>query len=142
MSIQIQPLKPIKSSPPSWWTMFLDATDPPAFSWSRIMGFLLVFVFLILVVYFSLQSGSLIVPSKEWVYILVAFAASKPIQRYAESKDNEAALNYDFQMAQLNMGILNSTTTPPVQPTQVVIPVVTPTPKPVVNEGVPTVQMP
>ena len=120
MSREIQPLKPSVASPPSFWTMFLDATDPPAFSWARIMGFLVIMTFLVLAVYFSIQAGALIVPSKEWVYVVVAFAASKPIQRYSESRECESQRNYDFQMAQLNMGILNSTTTQqyPQQPYQ------------------------
>lgn len=57
-----------------------------------------------LAVYLSISTGSLIVPPKEWVYIIVAFSLMKPVQRFAEAKDNESQLNYDFQMAQLSMG--------------------------------------
>lgn len=82
--------------------MFLDGTSPPAFSYTRIVGFMFVSVFLGLTAYLSIQSGSLVIPSKEWVYILIAFSLMKPIQRFAETKDNEVQLNYDFQMAQLD----------------------------------------
>jgi hypothetical protein len=106
--IEIQSLIKPKVKPPALWSMFLDGTDPPSFSYTRIVGFLFIIVFLILVGYLSISSGTLIVPSKEWVYILISFSLMKPIQRFAESKDNENQLNYDFQMAQLEKKIDNN----------------------------------
>ena len=41
---------------------------------------------------------------KEWVYIIVSFSLMKPVQSFAESKDTESQLNYNFQMAQLTSG--------------------------------------
>jgi hypothetical protein len=105
--IEIKPLRRPKEKSPALWSMFLDGTDPPSFSYTRIVGFLFVVVFLFLVGYLSISTGTLIIPSKEWVYILIAFSLMKPIQRFAESKDNENQLNYDFQMAQLEKKIDN-----------------------------------
>jgi hypothetical protein len=104
MSNEIKSLKPQKPKAPALWSMFLDATDPPALSYSRVVGFIVIVTFMAITAYLSLSSGVLVVPPKEWVYILVAFSLMKPVQRFAESKDNEAQLNYDFQMAQLAMG--------------------------------------
>ena len=101
MSDEIKPLVKKKRGP-RISSMFLDATDPPAYSYTRVVGFLFVVVFLILVGYLSISTGTLVIPSKEWVYILIAFSLMKPIQRFAESKDVENQLNYDFQMAQLD----------------------------------------
>jgi hypothetical protein len=114
MSKEIKPLKDPKGRPPPLWTMFLDATDPPAFSYSRIIGFAVIALFLTLVGYLSISSGALVLPTKEWVYILVSFSLMKPIQRFAETKDNEAQLNFDFQMAQLKMEPLAGQQPPPV----------------------------
>lgn len=82
--------------------MFLDGTSPPSFSYSRIVGFIVITVFLALAAYLSITTGTLIIPDKSWVYIIVSFALMKPVQRFAEAKDNETQLNYDFQMAQLD----------------------------------------
>jgi len=101
MSKEIKSLTPAKPKAPPIWSMFLDATDPPSFSYSRIIGFIVIATFMTIVSYLSMSSGALVVPPKEWVYILVAFSLMKPVQRFAESKDNESQLNYDFQMAQL-----------------------------------------
>lgn len=102
MDNEIKTLTPIKQVAPPWWTTFLDATNPPAFSYARVVGFIVIVVFMGIVSYLSIKTGSLIIPPKEWVYILVAFSLMKPLQRYAETKDNESQLNYDFQMAQLD----------------------------------------
>ena len=104
MQREIKSLTSNTPKSPAWWTMFLDATDPPAFSYARIIGFIVISVFLSMAAYISFSTGSLVVPPKEWVYILVAFSLMKPIQRFAESKDNASQLNYEFQMAQLSMG--------------------------------------
>jgi hypothetical protein len=104
MSNEIKSLKSPKPKAPALWSMFLDATDPPSFSYSRIVGFIVIITFMAMTAYLSLSTGVLVIPPKEWVYILVAFSLMKPVQRFAESKDNEAQLNYDFQMAQLSMG--------------------------------------
>lgn len=101
MNNDIKSLMAPKPKSPALWTMFLDGSEPPSFSYTRIVGFLFVVVFLALVGYISVSTGTLIIPSKEWVYILIAFASMKPIQRFAEAKDNETQMNYDFQMAQL-----------------------------------------
>lgn len=106
--MNIKPLTPSAQNPPPFWTVFLDGADPPSFSYSRVVGFLVIVLFLFLSGYLSITTGALIVPSKEWVYILIAFSLMKPLQRYSETKDNEAQLNYDFQMAQLNMPTLKS----------------------------------
>jgi hypothetical protein len=111
MSDEIKSLIPVTETPPKWWTTFLDATSPPAFSYMRIVGFAVITVFLSVWAYLSLTTGTVIIPSKEWVYILVAFSLSKPIQRFAETKDNESQLNYDFQMAQLTANLTSSKTT-------------------------------
>jgi hypothetical protein len=108
MSNEIKSLKNLESKSPPLSTMFWDGTNPPTYSYTRIVGFLFVVVFLALVGYLSIQSGTLIIPSKEWVYILIAFSLMKPIQRFAESKDNENQLNYDFQIAQLDKQIKSS----------------------------------
>ena len=102
MDNEIKTLTPTKQVAPPWWTTFLDATNPPAFSYARVVGFIVIVVFMAVISYLSITAGTLVVPPKEWVYILVAFSLMKPLQRYAETKDNEAQLNYDFQMAQLN----------------------------------------
>ena len=104
MSDEIKSLIPKKEKAPPFWSMFLDGTSPPAFSYTRFVGFLVIVVFLALAAYISVSTGTLITPTKEWVYILVAFSLMKPVQRYAEAKDNETQLNYDFQMAQLAAG--------------------------------------
>ena len=104
MSTEIKTLKPQKPKAPALWSMFLDASDPPSFSYARIVGFIVIATFMAMTAYLSISSGVLVVPPKEWVYILVAFSLMKPVQRFAESKDNEAQLNYDFQMAQLSLG--------------------------------------
>lgn len=92
-----------KSTAPAWWTIFIDATEPTCFSYARVTGALVIIIFLALATYLSLTSGSLIVPPKEWIYILVAFALGKPIQRFAETKEVEAQLNYDFQVKQIEL---------------------------------------
>lgn len=102
MDNDIKSLKLAKPVAPPLWTLFLDATSPPAFSYSRIVGFIVIAIFMVIVSYLSFSSGVLVVPPKEWVYILISFSLMKPLQRFAESKDNETQLNYDFQMAQLN----------------------------------------
>jgi len=102
MANEIKSLIEPKPKAPALWTIFLDGTEPPAFSYTRVIGFLFVVVFLVLVGYLSIKSGTLIIPSKEWVYILVAFSLMKPLQRFAETKDNEVQLNYNFQMSQLD----------------------------------------
>lgn len=104
MNNDIKSLTPIGKKSPPLWTMFMDGTNPPAYSYSRIIGFIVISIFMIMMVYFSFISGTLIVPPKEWIYIIVAFSLMKPIQRFAETKDNENQLNYDFQMAQLAIG--------------------------------------
>lgn len=91
-----------KEKSPAIWTAFLDGALPPAFSYARIIGFIVIITFMAVTTYLSLTSGTLIVPPKEWVYIIITFGLSKPIQKFAEVKDNEAQLNYDFQMAQLD----------------------------------------
>ena len=118
MSKEIKSLMPAKSKAPALWSMFLDASDPPAFSYSRIVGFIVITTFMALAAYLTISTGTLIIPPKEWVYILVTFSLTKPIQRFAESKDNEAQLNYDFQMAQLTVG--QTPTTGSISPTKVV----------------------
>jgi hypothetical protein len=100
--MDIQPLTPVKAKSPSLWTMFIDGADGSCFSYMRITGFMVITVFLALSAYLSIQSGSLIVPSKEWLYILLTFAAIKPIQKFSEVKEIENQLNYDFQTIQLN----------------------------------------
>lgn len=102
MDNEIKSLTAVKQSAPPFWSTFLDATDPPSFSYSRIVGFIVIVTFMIIVSYLSITTGTLIVPPKEWVYIIVVFSLAKPLQRFAETKDNEAQLNYDFQMAQLD----------------------------------------
>jgi hypothetical protein len=109
MSKEIKSLIPTKPKAPALWSMFLDATDPPSFSYARIVGFIVLVTFMAIAAYISISTGTLVVPPKEWVYILVAFSLMKPIQRFAESKDNESQLNYDFQMAQLAVGQPSST---------------------------------
>lgn len=118
MSKEIKSLMPVKPKAPALWSMFLDASDPPAFSYSRIVGFIVITTFMALAAYLTISTGTLIIPPKEWVYILVTFSLTKPIQRFAESKDNEAQLNYDFQMAQLTVG--QTPTTGSISPTKVV----------------------
>lgn len=102
MDNEIKTLTPTKQIAPPFWTTFLDATSPPSFSYSRVVGFIVVVVFMAVISYLSITTGTLVVPPKEWVYILVSFSLMKPLQRFAESKDNEAQLNYEFQMAQLD----------------------------------------
>lgn len=102
MDNEIKSLGLPKQKSPPLWTLFLDGTSPPSYSYSRIVGFIVIVTFMIMVSYLSFTSGTLIVPPKEWVYIIVVFSLSKPLQRFAETKDNESQLNYDFQMAQLN----------------------------------------
>jgi hypothetical protein len=109
MNANIKPLVTSEKSPP-WWTVFLDGTSPASFSYARVSGGLVLLVFLGLTVYLSITTGTLVIPSQEWVYILIAFALGKPVQRYAEAKDNESQLNYEFQMAQLAM---EKSSTPP-----------------------------
>lgn len=105
--------------------MFLDATEPPSFSYSRIVGFIVIATFMALATYLTISTGTLVIPPKEWVYILVAFSLMKPVQRFAESKDNETQLNYEFQMAQLAAGQM---------PTKEIVP-----PTKVVDNSPPTV---
>jgi hypothetical protein len=101
---EIKSLKPATPKAPALWSMFLDATDPPALSYSRVVGFIVIATFMAITAYLSLSTGTLVVPPKEWVYILIAFSLMKPVQRFAEAKDNESQLNYEFQMAQLAVG--------------------------------------
>jgi hypothetical protein len=101
MDNEIKTLTSIKPTAPPFWTTFLDGTSPPALSYSRVVGFIVIVTFMIIMSYLSISSGTLIVPPKEWVYIIVTFSLMKPLQRFAETKDNESQLNYDFQMAQL-----------------------------------------
>jgi hypothetical protein len=111
---EIKSLKPPGPKAPPLWTLFLDGTSPPAFSYTRIVGFMVITVFLFLAAFISITSGTLIVLTKEWVYVLCAFALIKPFQRFAEAKDNETQLNYEFQMAQLSqIGLAGF---PPTQP--------------------------
>lgn len=99
MDNDIKSLTPPKEKSPPIWTMFEDATG--GLSYTRISGFLVLIVFFSVWAYLSISTGAMIIPPKEMVYILVAFGLGKPIQRFAESKDNDAQLNYEFQMAQL-----------------------------------------
>ena len=117
MSTEIKSLTPKKPNSPAWWTMFLDGTEPAAFSYARIVGFIVTILFMAMMVYLTITTGVLPVPPQQWVYILVTFGLSKPIQRFAETKDNETQLNYEFQMAQITMGkdpksLENSSQTP------------------------------
>jgi len=99
MSEEIKSLTLAKERAPGLWTMFADATG--GLSYTRIVGFMVAVVFFFVWAYLSLTTGTMIVPPQEMVFILVAFAAGKPIQRFAESKEVETQLNYDFQIAQL-----------------------------------------
>lgn len=99
----IKTLIPTQEKAPALWTMFIDGADGKSFSYMRITGFMVITVFLVLSVYLSIQTGALIVPSKEWLYILLTFAAAKPIQKFAEAKEIESQLNYDFQLSQISL---------------------------------------
>ena len=99
MEKEIKTLTEPKRQAPPLWTMFEDATG--GISYTRVVGFMVATVFFFVWSYLSLTTGVMIVPPQEMVYILVAFAAAKPVQRFAESKEVETQLNYDFQMAQI-----------------------------------------
>ena len=114
MSKEIKSLLPVRVKAPALWSMFLDGTEPPAFSYTRIVGFIVITTFIAMAAYLSISTGTLIVPPKEWVYIIIAFSLMKPIQRFAESKDNEAQLNYDFQIAQISSEQPSIPLVPPV----------------------------
>ena len=100
MSNEIKSLTEPKLKPPQLMTMFEDASG--GYSYTRVVGFLFIVVFLLLMIYATVQTGALVVPPPEWIWLLVSFAAMKPIQRFAETKEIESQNNYDFQMAQLN----------------------------------------
>lgn len=107
-----------KIAAPPIWTMFLDGTNPPAFSYTRITGAIFLAIFLGLLIFVTLKSGVMFLMTKEWAYVLVAFCLIKPLQRFAEAKDNETQLNYEFQMAQLSqIGLAGASQLqpPPVQ---------------------------
>ena len=116
MSDEIRSLRPLQEKAPALWTMFTDATG--GMSYTRIVGFIVMVIFFSVWAYLSLSTGTMIVPPKEMVYILVAFAAAKPVQRFAETKDNENQLNYDFQMAQLDDAMAKIPVTKPVDKTE------------------------
>ena len=99
MSEQIKTLVPQRQKSPGLWTMFEDATG--GLSYTRIVGFMIAVTFFFVWAYLSLTTGAMIVPPYEMVYILVAFAAAKPVQRFAESREVQDMLNYEFQMSQL-----------------------------------------
>ena len=100
MDKEIKTLTEPKRQSPPLWTMFEDATG--GISYTRVVGFMVAVVFFFVWAYLSITTETMIVPPKEMVYILVAFAAAKPVQRFAESKEVETQLNYDFQIAQLD----------------------------------------
>jgi len=104
MSKEIKSLTPHKPKSPSLWTMFSDGADSPSYSYTRIVGFIVIVTFMATTTYLSFLTGALVVPPKEWVYIIVSFSLMKPVQSFAESKDTESQLNYNFQMAQLTSG--------------------------------------
>lgn len=106
MNNEIKSLKPTKEQAPSIWSMFTDATG--GISYTRVVGFLVVIVFFTVWAYLCFTTGTMIPPPKEMVYVLIAFAAAKPVQRFAETKEVDAQLNYDFQMAQIETAISGS----------------------------------
>lgn len=100
MNNEIKSLTEPKPKSPPILSMFEDATG--GYSYTRVVGFLFIIVFLGLITYASIQTGTIVIPPKEWVYLLVSFAAIKPLQRFAEAKELESQNNYEFQMSQLN----------------------------------------
>ena len=99
MNDDIKSLKePLKKSPPIW-SMFEDAAG--GYSFTRIVAFIVVTLFFSVWSYLSISTNTMIVPPKEMVYVLITFAAAKPIQRFAEVKEIENQLNYNFQMTQI-----------------------------------------
>jgi hypothetical protein len=107
MSNEIKSLTQSKEKSPALWTMFQDASG--GLSYTRISGFIVLSVFFAVWGYLSIQTGVMVIPPQEMVYILVAFAAAKPIQRFAESKEIESQLNYDFQIAQIENNLVDNT---------------------------------
>ena len=99
MDKEIKPLVKPREKSPALWTIFEDATG--GLSYTRVVGFMIAVVFFFVWSYLSLTTGVMIVPPQEMVYILIAFAAAKPVQRFAESREVQDMLNYDFQMAQI-----------------------------------------
>jgi len=103
MSEEIKSLKPKQAPAPALWTMFEDSTG--GLSYTRIVGFMVAVVFFFVWAYLSLNTGVMIIPPTEMVYILVAFAAAKPIQRFAESREVQDMLNYEFQISQIGKSL-------------------------------------
>jgi len=97
--MEIKSLKGNVEKMPPIWTMFTDATG--GLSYFRIIGSLTVIVFLGLCVFAAIKTGNLPVPSQEWTYIIVSLALGKSVQRFAEQREVDSQLNYDFQMAQV-----------------------------------------
>lgn len=100
MENEIKSLFESKEKSPPMWSMFIDATG--GYSFTRIAFFITLSVFLTVWVYTSFQKGEMVEPPKPMIYLLLTYGVAKPIQRYAETKEVEAQLNYDFQMAQLD----------------------------------------
>jgi hypothetical protein len=103
MSEQIKSLVNPRVKAPGLWTMFEDATG--GLSYTRIVGFMVAVVFFFVWAYLSLATGVMVVPPQEMVYILLLFAAAKPIQRFAESREVQDMLNYEFQMSQIEKSL-------------------------------------
>lgn len=99
MSDEIKSLTGNPRKAPALWTMFEDSTG--GLSYTRISGFIVLVVFFAVWAYLCISTGAMVVPPKEMVYILVAFALGKPVQRFAEAREIETQLNYEFQMAQI-----------------------------------------
>lgn len=99
MSNEIKSLMTPKKKGPKLSSMFEDSTG--GFSYTRVTGFIVLTIFLVLSTYLSFTKEEFVVPPKEWVYIVIVFGIGKPIQRFAEAKEVETQLNYEFQMAQI-----------------------------------------
>lgn len=99
MSNDIKSLKVIDKKIPPLWSVFEDSSG--GFSFTRIISFIVVTLFFLVWSYLSISTDTMIVPPKEMVYILITFAAAKPIQRFAEVQEVENQLNYEFQMTQI-----------------------------------------
>lgn len=105
---EIQPLTQ-KSECPPFWTFFLDGADKTSLSMLRLITFLIFIVFLPVWGYLCLYSGTFVMPPNEFLYFLMVALGVKPIQKFAESKEIESQLNYDFQMNQLSVNKVNNT---------------------------------